>query len=101
MKGMMEISGTRNVKTSHAAGVRSIPKVQRSGYLELYMLGRERDRLEKEMSVLDKRRNATSRQFDDINQRVERVHRDVFKEHRIKAQAGLSPRPLKTMAINY
>ena len=48
MRGLQQISSLRNIKSIHSVGARSIPKVQRSSYLELYMLRREKDRLEKE-----------------------------------------------------
>ena len=70
MKGMLEIPSVRDIKSIHSAGARSIPKVQRSSYLELYMLKREKDRLEKEIFALDKRNNTANRQLSSISKPI-------------------------------
>jgi len=101
MKGILQMPGVRDIKSIHSVGARSIPKVQRSSYLELYMLRREKDRLEKEIFVLDKRRSAAKRQLDSINKRIEKLQKEVYEEQKIKTYRGIPTRPLKTMAINY
>ena len=101
MKGRLQVPSVRDIKSIHSVGARSIPKVQRSGYLELYMLRREKDRLEKEIFALDKRRNAAKRQLDNISKRIEKLQKETHEEKKIKTYRGISTRPLKTMAINY
>jgi len=101
MKGILQIPGVRNVKSIHSVGARSIPKVQRSPYLELYMLEREKDRLEKEIYMLDKRRNTAKRQLDSINERVEKLRKETHEKEKIKTYRSIPTKPLKTMAINY
>ncbi|HCC24847.1 MAG TPA: hypothetical protein DEP85_04990, partial [Holosporales bacterium] len=76
MRGMLQIPDIRNIKSIHTIGARCIPKVQRSSYLELYMLRREKDRLEKEIFVLDKRVGAAKRQLNSINQRIEKLQEE-------------------------
>jgi len=101
MKGILQMPGIRDIRSIHSVGARSIPKIQRSSYLELYMFRREKDRLEKEIYVLDKRRSAAKRQLDSINQRIEKLQKEVYEEQKIKTYRGIPTRPLKTMAINY
>ena len=101
MKGISHIRGITNVKSIHSVGAGSIPKVQRSSYLELYMLRREKDRLEKEIFALEKRTSTTKRQLDSINERVEKLQKETRQEHEIKACRSMTTRPLKTMAIDY
>lgn len=101
MKGMLQMPGIRDIKSIHSVGARSIPKVQRSGYLELYMLRREKDRLEKEIYALDKRMNTAKRQLDSINKRIEKLQRETHEEQKIKTYRSVPTKPLKTMAINY
>ena len=56
MRGIQQMPCLRNIKSIQSIGARSIPKVQRStSYLELYMLRRKKDRLEKEIFALDKK----------------------------------------------
>jgi len=101
MKGILQTSGIRDIKSAHSVGARSIPKVQRSSYLELYMLRREKDRLEKEILVLEKRRSAAKRQLDSINKRIKKLQNETHQEQEIKTYGGIPTRTLKTMAINY
>lgn len=101
MKGLQEVSGLRDIKSLHLVGGRSIPKVQRSSYLELYMLKREKDRLEKEVVSLDKRRWAALRHLDSITKRIGKIEKETPQERIAKIRERIPPKPLKTMAIKY
>jgi len=103
MKGVSEISGLRSIKSMHSSNKRSIPRVQSSAYLDLYMLRKEKDRLEKEIYILDKRKNETQKRLDDVNKGMEELQ---------KAKTGRKERPTnefekpagkewKTMSLNY
>jgi len=101
MKGIHQISGLRNIKGIRSIGTRSIPKVQRSGYLDLYVLGREKDRLEKEIFALEKRKAAANRQLNSITKSIERLQKETHEEQKIKSYRSVPTRPQKRMAINY
>lgn len=101
MKGMLQIAGVRNMKSAHSVGLRSIPKVQRSNYLELYVLGSERTRLEKEIQAIDKRRNAAQRQLETVCKRIAVLHEETHKTQEAKTCRDLPGRPLKKMVIDY
>ena len=101
MKGILQVPGVRDIKSIHSVGARSIPKVQRSGYLELYMLRREKDRLEKEIFASDKRTNTAKRQLDSIGKRIEKLQKETHEGQKVKTYRSTPARPLKTMAINY
>ncbi len=101
MKRTLQTPRVRNIKSMRSVGARSIPKVQRSSYLELYMLEREKDRLEKEIHTLDKRRGTAERQLDSINKRMENLRKETHEKERIKTYRSIPTKPLKTMAINY
>ncbi len=101
MKGMLQMHGIRDVKSIHSIGARSIPKVQRSSYLELYMLKREKDRLDKELFALNKRRKTRDMQLNSIDKRIEKLQKEVYEEQDIKTYRSIPTRPLKTMAISY
>ena len=101
MRGMMQVAGIRDVKSIQSTGTRSIPKVQRSSYLELYMLKREKDRLEKEIYGLDKRRNTAKRQLDSISIRIEKQQKEIRQEQEIGTYRSIPTKPLKTMGISY
>lgn len=100
MRGIMHITCSRDVKNSHSAGLRSIPRLQRSSHLELYRFTREKDRLVKEIHALDKRKTSANRQLDDINKRIEDLQKEMHTEPLPKGAeqaAGL----IKTLEINY
>jgi hypothetical protein len=101
MRGIQQISSLRNIKSIRSVGARSIPKVQRSSYLDLYILRREKDRLEKEAFALDKRKTAADKQLNSIAKRIERLQKETQDDHKVKTYRGISARPLKTMAIKY
>jgi predicted nucleic acid-binding Zn-ribbon protein len=100
MKGIQHIYSIRDIKSIHSAGTRSIPRIQRSDYLKIYMLKREKDRLEKEIFALDKRRNAANRQLNSINKRIEKLQEETGEGEEIKTSVS-SAGGLKKMTINY
>jgi len=95
------IPDIRDIKSIHSVGARSIPKAQRSAYLELYMHRREKDRLEKEIFVLDKRRSTAQRLLDSINKRIEKLQKETHEEQKIKTYRNIPTKPLKTLSIQY
>jgi uncharacterized protein YlxW (UPF0749 family) len=100
MKTVQQLSSLSNIKSVHSIGATSIPKVQRSSHLELYVLDSERRRLENEVFVLDKRRNTVRKQLDGVNNRIEKLQKQVLE--RRGAKTSKTPKnPLKTMVMNY
>lgn len=75
MKGVSEISGLQSIKSMRTTGKRSIPRTQSSAYLDLYMMKKEKDRLEKEIYILDKRKKSIQKRLDDINREMEKLER--------------------------
>lgn len=102
-KGVSDISGLRRIKSLHSEGKRSIPRVQSSGYLDLFMLGKEKDRLEQEMSVLDRRKKDIQRRLDDINKDMEKLKKEEAKRKETISQEYKRPleKEWKTMPLKY
>ena len=84
MKGILQVTGVREIKSIHSAGLRSIPKVQRSAYLELYMHQREKDRLAKEIFLLDKKRNTAKRLLNSIDKRIEKLQTETHEDKKLR-----------------
>jgi len=101
MKGIQQIPGLRCIKSNHSIGARCIPKVQRSSYLELYVLRREKDRLEKEILMLDKRRSASGKFLDTVNSRIEKLQEETGQDQKGKSPRSAPARPPKKIVINY
>lgn len=75
MKGASEISGLQSIKSMHTAGKRSIPRTQSSAYLDLYMLRKEKDRLEKEIYILDKRKKNAQKKLGGISKQMDKLQK--------------------------
>jgi len=101
MKGIQQISSLRNLRDIHSVGIRSIPKAQRSSYLEQYVLRREKDRLEKEIVALTKRKAAAERKFGCIEKQIERLQKEAREGQKTKSPKNAPLRHPKAIAINY
>ena len=101
MKALHEIATIRNLRSMHSIGARSVPKAQRSPYLDLYTLKKEKDRLEKETSVLEKKRKITGRSLRDINKLIAGLQEEIRGDGEIKTVKHTKVNPLRTMSVRY
>lgn len=103
MKSVSEISGLRSTKSMHSTGKRSISRVESSAYLDLYMLKKEKDRLEKEIYILDKRKKDTQKKLDDINKEMDKLQKAEAgrKEKVLQEFEKPSEKEWKTMKLKY
>ena len=100
MAKLLYARGMVDIKSIHTAAVRSIPKQMRSPYLDLYVLARERERLEKEDYVFGKRGLARENRLKAIRRRMAKIQEETQQEP--KGHSHSSPKkPLKKMSINY
>jgi predicted nuclease with TOPRIM domain len=81
-----EINRLRDIKTLQGSKKRSIPRVQSSSYLDLYMLRKEKDRLEKEFYILSKRNKNIQNRLNEIDKEMEMLEKEEGK----KRQTSLS-----------
>ncbi|OHB63432.1 MAG: hypothetical protein A2Y76_13410 [Planctomycetes bacterium RBG_13_60_9] len=93
--------GVTILESIHTAGISSVPKTQRSPYLELYALGREKGRLTQERLALDARREAIDRHLGSINKRILSLQQDMAREQQAEAGIKTPSQPIKTVDINY
>jgi len=103
VRGVTELSGLRETRTMHGSKKRSIPRLQSSAYLDLYMLGKEKDRLEKEMFVLEKRKTSLQKRLDEIAVEMKKLEEAEIREKRATPGARKShhKKDWKTMAMTY
>lgn len=103
VKGVTELSGLREIRTLHSAKKRSIPRVQSSTYLDLYMLKKEKDRLEKEIYVLDKRKKSMQKRLDEIDAEMKKLEEAEPRRSQANPQGFKKPsaKDWKTIAIKY
>lgn len=91
----------KDIKSIHNAGVRSIPKVQGSNFLDLYMLNRERERLDKELTIVEERKTVLTKEVNGILSRIKDLQKDTHKELLEKNGTNIPNKALKTMQIHY
>ena len=103
MKDVSEISGLRSIKSMHSSSKRSIPRVQSSTYLDLYTLRKEKDRLEKDIYILDKRKGESQKKLDHVNKQMDKLlkaepERKEKPSQEVKKPSG---KDWKTMNLKY
>lgn len=101
MKSMQELPNLSDIKSVRSIGASSIPKAKRPSHLDLYVLGMEKSRLEKELTVLNKRRNTVMRSLADVSAQVEKLRRQTYEQQENKNHEGSPQKPLKTLTVNY
>lgn len=101
-----KMSGLSDIKTSQKARVHGTPKSAEASYLDLYILSKERDRLEQEKSVVDKRKEQLEANLEDLKQQIETLKKVVPQEGRqiggreaIKKE--VAKKEWKTMTLDY
>lgn len=67
------LSGVHDLKSLGSTGKRSIPPSAKSVFLDLYMRQNERDRLEKEKIILQKRGKQINQNLTVINKRMAKL----------------------------
>jgi hypothetical protein len=79
-RGVSDVGGLRNIRSMHSTGKRSIPRVASSAYLDLYMLRKEKERLEKEDAMLEKRKVGIRKKLEDIEKEMEVLEKAAQQE---------------------
>ena len=79
MRGVTDISGLRDIRSMHSTR-RSIPRFKNSAFLDLYMLQKEKERLEKEVALLAKRNQGIRKRLSDIQRQMEGLERSAQSE---------------------
>jgi len=67
MKDVNSLRGLHVVRTMHSTKRRSIPRIQSSAYLDLYMLNKEKERLIKENERLCMRSDTIRKRLEEID----------------------------------
>lgn len=103
-RGASNVGGLRNIRTMHSMGKRFIPRVAHSAYLDLYMLRKEKERLEKEDAILEKRKAGIQKRLDNVKKEVEVLESSAQKEkegHGEVVKEESQEKKWKRMTLNY
>jgi len=103
VRGVTELKGLSETRTLQGTKKRSMPRVQSSTYLDLFILGKEKDRLEKEMFVLEKRKMSLQKRLMEIVVEMKKLEEAEIREKRATPGAPKShhKKGWKTMAMTY
>ena len=103
MRSATEFRGLREIRTIQSLKRSSMPKSQSSSYLDLYMMKREKDRLEKETFTLEKKRRAIQTRIDEIDKEMDRLQEEDTKRKRMVSQEANKPseKEWKRMRLRY
>jgi hypothetical protein len=93
--------GATAIRSIHTVGVKSVPKTQKSQYLELYVLGSEKSRLVKELLALDTRRETITLQLASLNARILKLHQETERQQQAETGVKAPSQPVKTVDISY
>jgi len=87
MNKMPYIRSLRDVRGASQAKLYSIPKQQRSVHLDLYVVAREKERLEKELFQIQMKSRLVKKRLAQSNKRMNDLIREVSQLH----QGGGTP----------
>jgi len=110
MKDVNSLKGIHGAGTMQSRKKRSIPRVQSSTYLDLYMLDKEKERLLKEDKKLSMRKGDILRRLEEIEHEMSRMQKgkaapqattDATFPQCTSTQVNGSKKEFKTMALSY
>ena len=110
MKDVNNLKGIHGARTMQSRKKRSIPRVQSSTYLDLYMLDKEKERLLKEDKKLSMRKDDIKRRLEEIEQETSKLQEseaivkttaNKSSSGRTFAQTNGAKKEFKTMALTY
>jgi len=106
MKDVNSLKGIHGAGTMQSRKKRSIPMVQSSTYLELYVLDKEKERLQKEDRKLSMRKDGIRKRLEEIEIEISRMQgaestKSPNSSGRTFAQTNGPKKEFKTMALTY
>ena len=97
--------GMEKVRTMKSQGGRSVPRSQSNGYLDLYVLHKEKERLDQELAMILKRGETTANRLEEVRARIEALEKANNNRGHEKISEAAPSRPprkdWKVMSVNY
>jgi hypothetical protein len=81
MKSVTEAKGLCDLRTATSHHITSLPPLKGTAHLDLYLLDRERQRLERELSRIEMRRGRINSLLEDIKKKMERLNESAVQGH--------------------
>ena len=80
MKGVTQSKGLRNLKTATTRRIHTKPPQRGTAHLDMYLLGKEKQRLEQELANLDERRARVLKHLEEIAREVGKLQQVAQQE---------------------
>jgi len=101
-----EIPGITSIKTSQKSKIRSMPRAKGSEYLDLFLLGKNKARLEKEKANVEKRNAHVTVELKAIDEEISELEGEISggepKETAEPQYKKMVPKkPMKVMKFEY
>lgn len=81
MKGVTEIKSVGDIRTATSHHIASKPPQKGTTYLDLYLLDREKQRLEKGLSRLEVQKKRIHERLGEIQRAIEKLDEAAQREH--------------------
>lgn len=81
MKSVTEAKGLCDLRTATSHHITSLPPLKGTAHLDLYLLDRERQRLEKELSRMEMRSRRINSLLQDIKKKMEGLNESAQQGH--------------------
>ena len=81
MKDVTEAKGLCDLRTATSHHITSLPPLKGTAHLDLYLLDRERQRLEQELSRMEMRSRRIHSLLEEIRKKMERLNESAVQGH--------------------
>jgi len=101
-----DLRGVSSIKTSQKSKVRAMPRAKGSEYLDLFLLGKNKTRLEKEKINVEKRNVQVGDDLKVIDKEISELEGEISGKEPIKTTAQgykkkVPKKPMKVMRFEY
>ncbi|MDD5597323.1 MAG: hypothetical protein PHV82_05230 [Victivallaceae bacterium] len=103
MKDVDTLKGLHGIKTLASTKRRSISHTQASPYIDMYMMDKEKERLEKELLRVEMRYKQIMERLQEIGRTREKIHLDAVRSDVVKTDedSKSKPKDWKKMSMKY
>lgn len=110
MRSITQLKSLGDLRTTISTHARSTPRLKGSTYLEVYLLDKEKQRLEAELTYLGKRQGRIEGRMGEIRENRNKLvsgtetvetSPSVSSEDNKNKALGTAPRNLKTLLVGY
>ncbi len=80
MKGAINYKGLKNLNTATTKRIRSRPPVQSTSYLDMYLLGKDKDLVDQQLAHLEERRERLRKRLKGILEELEKFRQKAGQQ---------------------